>query len=210
MLLQLLSVAKFTHLQNETIAVPSAQRAHVDIDGIFTTEEWDDALLFTCRDQYRLYLKASEQKLFVGLKAPEPIGELVCEIRYTINNEEVHLLHVSGALGEGLSGFPAVSEFDINNNIMWDANFLKADSLKERSWIAAGRPIDEYDEVYNKRDGIEFAIDRQKLNTSSILFTIGWVRVEVVNGKPDMRSYNFPDKVTFETADTWIELVLPD
>jgi len=166
-------------VQSKLIVVPEGKGKQVVTDGMFSSGEWDDALSYPIADNYNIYFKADSEILYVGLKSTKPIGELVCEIRITSNEKEVFLLHVSGALGEGISGFPATTRFDLNNNKNWEANFLKADSLKEEAWIAAGRPLEKYDDVYNKRDGAELRIYRKKFISNSLKFTIGWVRVEV-------------------------------
>ena len=196
--------------QSKIIAVPEGKGKQVIMDGIFSLDEWDDALAYSVADNYDIYLKADSEILYIGLKSAKRIGELVCEIRITSNEKEVFLLHVSGALGEGISGFPATTKFDLNNNKNWEANFLKADSLKEAAWVAAGSPIDKYDDVYHKRDGIEFKIYRKKFTAKSLKFTIGWIRVEVKGKKIDKRTYNYPENASLRNADDWVELILPD
>lgn len=94
--------------------------------------------------------------------------------------------------------------------MLWEANYLKADSLKNAEWIAAGRPMEQYDDVYNKRDGIEFKIRRSKIAANRLKLTIGWVRVEVTGQDIDKRTYNFPVNASFQNADNWAELILPD
>jgi hypothetical protein len=69
--------------------------------------------------------------------------------------------------------------------------------------------MDKYDDIYPKRDGIEFKIDRKKLASDSVKFTIGWVRVEVEGKKIDKRTYQYPENAGLENADDWAELVLP-
>jgi hypothetical protein len=191
------------------IEVPAGQGELVVTDGHFSPGEWDDALRFDVADNYDLYLMADAEALYVGLKSAKPLGELVCESRFTTNDEDVFLLHVSGALGEAVSGFPATTKFELNNNTHWEANFLQADPEKEAAWIAAGRPLETYDDVYDKRDGIEFKIRRRKFTGSTLKFTIGWVRVEVAGGKIDKRIYSFPVDATLQNSGNWSELVLP-
>ncbi len=128
---------------------------------------------------------------------------------FTSNEKEVFLLHVSGTLGEGVSGFPATTKFELHNNQYWEANILKADSIKKAAWISVGRPIGKYDNIYNKRDGIEFKIYRKKFIGDSLKFTIGWVRVEVIGKKIIKRIYNFPENASFQNADSWVEFILP-
>jgi len=195
--------------QSKIIVVPEGKGRQVITDGIFSIGEWDDALIYFIAENYNIYLKADTEIIYIGLKSAKQIGALVCEIRITSNEKEVFLLHVSGALGEGISGFPATTRFDLNNNKNWEANFLKADSLKEEAWIAAGSPLEKYDDVYNKRDGVEFKIYRKKFTGNSLKFTIGWVRVEVEGKKIDKRTYNYPENVSLRNADNWVELILP-
>jgi len=194
----------------KTVLVPEGNSDLVSIDGFFSDGEWDDAASFSVKDNYNIYFKADSEILCIGLKSPKQIGELVCEVRFTTDAKDIYLLHVSGALGEGRSGFPATQEFDLNNNILWEANYLKADSLKNEEWIAAGRPLENYDDIYNKRDGIEFKIRRSKIAANALKLIIGWIRVEVTGQDIDKRTYNFPDNVSIQNADNWVELILPD
>ena len=134
--------------QSKIIVVPEVKGRQVVADGIFSIGEWDDALSYSIADNYDIYLKADSEILYVGLKSAEPIGECISEIRITSDEKEVFLLHISGCLGEGISGFPATTKFDLNNNQYWEANFLSADSLKRAAWFAAGRPVDKYADMY--------------------------------------------------------------
>jgi hypothetical protein len=195
---------------SKIIVVPEEKGKQMVTDGMFSNGEWDDALSYPIAGNYNIYFKADSEILYIGLKSDKRIGELVCEIRITSNEREVFLLHVSGALGEGISGFPATTKFDLNNNKNWEANFLKADSLKKAAWIAAGSPNDKYDDIYNKRDGIEFKIYRKKFTGNSLKFTIGWIRVEVKAKKIDKRIYNYPENAGLRNVNNWVELILPD
>lgn len=194
--------------RSRSIVLHERKGTQITTDGKFNKGEWDEALYISNKDNYGIYLKADAEFLYIGLKSAQQIGELVCEIRITSNNKEVFLLHVSGALGEGISGFPVSTKFDLNKNRYWEANFLQPDSIKKEAWIAAGKPIAKYDAIYNKRDGVEFKIDRKKFTGNVLYFTIGWVRVEIENGKPDMRSYNYPENVSWQNSDNWVELIL--
>lgn len=196
--------------QTDPIEVPAAKNSHIKTDGMFQPGEWDDALIIPIADKYSIYFKADSETLFVGLKSIRPLGELVSEIRFTSDEKEVFLLHVSGALGEGVSGFPATTKFEVNTHTLWDANFLMADPAKKEAWEAAGSPMDNYDDIYNKRDGIEYKIDRKKIKRNSLKLTIGWIRVEVEGGKINKNVYNYPESAGFKNADNWAKLILPD
>jgi hypothetical protein len=194
---------------SKIIVVPEGKGEHVVTDGYFSVGEWEDALRYSVADNYDIYLKADSEFLYIGLKSAKPIGELVCESRITSDEKKAFLLHVSGALGEGISGFPATTKFDLNNNQLWKANILKADSLKNEAWIAAGRPIEKYDDVYNKRDGIEFKIHRKKIMANSLKFMIGWIRVEVQGKNINKKVYNYPMSASLKNSDNWVKLILP-
>jgi hypothetical protein len=194
---------------SKRIVVPEGKGKQVVTDGIFSNGEWGDALSYAVADSYDIYLKADSESLYIGLKSATPIGECVCEIRITSNEKEIFLLHVSGALGEGVSGFPATREFDLNNNTYWEANVLKADSLKQLEWFAAGQPVNKYDDIYDKRDGIEFRIYRKKFTGHSLKFTMGWIQIEVEGEKIDKKVYSYPETTSLRNADSWVELILP-
>jgi len=194
--------------KSKSIVVPEVKGSHIVTDGIFSVEEWENALNIFTADIYNIYVKADREILYVGLRADKPIGECVCEIRITSDEKEVFLLHVSGALGESVSGFPATTTFKLNNNKHWEANFLKADSLKKASWFAKGQPIEKYSDIYNKRDGIEFKINRNMFKGNSVKFTIGWVQIDVKDKKIDKRTYNYPENASLKNADDWAVLIL--
>ena len=195
--------------QIKSIDVPEVKSKQIITDGMFDQGEWDGALCYSVAENYDFYIMADSEILYIGLKSAKPVGELVCEVRITSDDKQVFLLHVSGALGEGVSGFPSTTKFDLNNNQYWEANFLKPDPLKQKAWIAAGKPIENYDDVYNKRDGVEFKIYRKKFTGSTLKFTIGWVRVEIEGKKPQINSFNFPENAGLQNPDNWIELNLP-
>ena len=71
------------------------------------------------------------------------------------------------------------------------------------------KSLKKNDDMYDKRDGIEFKLYRKKFTGGSLKFTIGWIRVEVVDGEIDKRIYNYPADANFENADNWAELILP-
>jgi hypothetical protein len=195
--------------KSKIIKVPAGKGKQVVTDGIFSTGEWDDALSYSVADNYNIYLKADSEILYIGLKSAEPIGECISEIRITSNEKDVFLLHVSGCLGEGVSGFPATTKFDLNNNQYWAANFLSADSLKKAAWLAAGQSVETYEDMYKKRDGIEFKIYRKKFTGSSLKFTIGWIQIGVKGNEYNKNIYNYPESATLRNADNWVELILP-
>lgn len=35
--------------------------------------------------------------------------------------------------------------------MLWVANYLKSDSLKNEKWIAAGSPLEKDDDIYNEK-----------------------------------------------------------
>jgi len=196
--------------QSKSVVVPEGKGKQVVIDGTFSMEERDDALSYSIVDKHNIYLKADSKILYIGLKFAKPIGECACEIRITSNEKEIFLLHVSGSLCEAVSGFPATTKFDCNNNKYWEGNFLMPDSLKNAAWIAAGRPLDKYSDIYDKRDGMEFRIHRKKFTDNSLKFTVGWLWIEAKGKNIDKKSYNYPESANLKNADNWIELILLD
>jgi len=193
----------------KSIVVPEVKDKQVVTDGLFSNCEWDDALDFLVKDNYTIYLMADSDILYIGLGFPKPMGVCVCEIRITSNEKEIFLLHVSGGLGEGVSGFPATTQFDLHNNKYWESNPTKVDSLKKEEWIADGQPLDKYDDIYEKREGLEFKINRKKFTNNSLKFTIGWIRVEVKGTEINKNIYNYPENASLKNDNNWIELFLP-
>jgi len=195
---------------SKIINVPEGNGKQVTSDGVFSKGEWDDALKYTIADNFDIYMKADSEILYIGLKSAEPISQFGCEIRITSDEKEVFLLHVSGALAEGVSDFPATAKFEVNNNIFWEANYCKADPEKKAAWIEAGKPIEKSDMMYERKDGIEFKIYRKKFTDSSLKFTIGWIQVDIKGNQIDKKTYNYPTNATLENADNWVELILPE
>ncbi len=189
--------------------LPKGNCQQIVVDGKFYDNEWSDAIQFALPDNYNLLLLADDEILAVGVKFPNPMGELVCEIRFTSNEQDVFLLHSSGALGEGVLGFPATTKFELHNNKLWEANYSTKNSEREAAWIAAGSPIKRYDEAYHKHDGIEFKISRKKIASDTLKFTIGWIRVEIKDGKPDFKRYNYPAEAGLSNSGNWAKLILP-
>jgi hypothetical protein len=172
---------------------------HVVIDGDFSRGEWDDALSFPISSGYDIYVKADSQVVSIGIRSPVPVVIGVCEIRVTENNKDVYLLHVSGGLGEGFSGFPAGTEYEIGHVKDWEANLSVEDATKLDAWVAAGRPIDRYDEVAQKVYGKEFKIQRKMLSGDRVKITLGFIEIEDTG----MRRYVYPANRRLDNADNW-------
>jgi len=189
-----------------TVAVPIGDGQSVVIDGTFSKGEWDDAICNPIAPDRTLCLKADSKSLYVGVRAPEPVVIGVCEIRHTENGKDFHLMHVSARLGIGVSPDPGSGKFDMGDVGPWDANLSVENESKVDAWIAAGRPFDMYaEEVGEKVEGKEFRIDRAMIAGERTRFTIGWIEI-ATDGK---KSYNYPEDVSYENADNWVELILP-
>lgn len=195
--------------EGTSINIPEGSCRQIIVNGKFDNNEWSGAIKIPQKDNYTFLLKADNETLAVGLRFPEPKGSVVSEVRFTCNDKDVFLLHSSGAPGEGFSGFPCTTKFGINYNNLWETNYSVKDPEKEAAWIAAGRPMEKYDELYIKRDGIEYKISREKISGSKIKLTIGWIWVEIKDGKPDKKIYNYPAEAGMLSADNWVELILP-
>ena len=206
---KIITVNHKTYNSRSIIKVPFGMIKQVIADGMFTNGEWEDALNYSIAENYEIYFKADTEILCIGLKSVLPIGECVCEIRITSDEKEVFLLHVSGELGEGVSGFPATTSFSVNKTKYWEANFSKSDTLKTKAWFDAGLPIELYDGTYEKKDGIEFIINRKKFTNNSLKFTIGWITIEVKENNYVKNKYNYPENASLKSADNWLDLILP-
>ena len=190
--------------QSKSFVVPQGKGQQVVIDGKFSKGEWEDAVSFPVAAGFDLHVKADSQALYIGLKSAAPSAVIGCEIRYTENDKDVRLLHVSARLAEGLSGFPARGKFEIGNT-GWESNLIVENQAKLTAWQAAGRPIEQYREVVEKGDGKEFRISRKILTGNRIKFTIGWMEL-AADGR---KTFNYPEDASFQNADNWVELILP-
>ncbi|UCC45505.1 MAG: hypothetical protein JSU65_06190 [Candidatus Zixiibacteriota bacterium] len=191
--------------ESKSIVVPYGEGQQIVIDGMISEGEWEDALTFPISEAYDVCLKADSQMLYVAVKSPTLVVIGVCEIRMTENEKDVYLLHVSGRLGEGLSGFPAGTRFEMGNIKHWDANLSKEDETKIDAWVAAGRPIEKYGDVVEKVESKEFKISRKMFSGNRLKLTIGLIEI-AADGK---KTYNYPENAGLENADNWVELILP-
>jgi hypothetical protein len=191
--------------RSKSIVVPRGKGDQLVIDGKFTNGEWDDALSFPVSENWRVCLKVDSQALYIGLKAAEPVAIGVSEIRFTENGKDFYLLHVSARLGEGVSTVPGNTRFEMGDIKNWESNLSIEDRSKEDAWVAAGRPHDKYWEVIGKADGKEFKIGRKMFTGNRLKLTLGWMEL-AAKGK---KSYDYPEDVSFENVDNWVELILP-
>lgn len=190
----------------DEIQIPIIKNRKVLTDGIFSTGEWVEAKTYMLKNGYSLLFMADQDYLYTALKFPEPMGECVMELRITPDGKEVYLLHVSGDLGEGVSSFPAAQKFDLGSHEGWEANPTKTNYKRKQEWIENGQPLERYDDIYHKREGIEFKINRKKLSGEVLYLTMSWVRVEIEEGKVKKHTFSYPSEANLENSDRWTRL----
>lgn len=186
------------------IIVPEGKQ--VVIDGIFSKDEWDDALRLSISENYDIYLKVNSGNLFIGLKSAKPIGMLLTEIYITSNEKEFYNLHSSAALGEGVIPFPSdlkSLKFSVNNNKNWEANCDAFDKVEEEKWYPGGKPNgpEKYDKTFKKKDGKEYKINLNKFSGTRLKMAVG------LRGAKG--AAHFPDNFDFKSWEGWTELILP-
>lgn len=191
--------------QSKSLIVPLGKGQSVAIDGKFSQGEWEDALSCPLAGDYTLYLKADSQALYIGLKSTRSARSGGCEVRMTENGKDVRLLHVSCALGEGLSGFPASRKFEMGNITNWTSNLVVENLTKLRAWEAAGQPVERYGDVIEEVEVRELRIRRKMFSGTRVKLTINWIEFAA----DGTRDYNFPEKASLQNADNWVELILP-
>lgn len=194
----------------EEIQIPEIMNQNVRTEGLFSTGEWVTAKEYILKDGYSLLFMADQNYLYTALRFPESMGECVMELRITPDGKRIHVLHVSGDLGEGVSDFPQNPEFIVGVHNYWESNPTRIDSVGRQAWYEAGQPLERYDEIYIPRAGIEFRISRDKLAGKAPRIQAGWIRVDVIEGKIVKNVYNYPLKSGFKNAEHWSRLVFMD
>jgi hypothetical protein len=191
--------------QSKSIVVPAGDGHKIVTDGTFSEGEWDKALMFPISPNYEIWLMASSDNLFIGLRSKKPVRKLVSDFWIVSDEKAITQLHSSEALAQGVCSFP----FNENNgkhfslqNTGWSANFLIPDKTREREWIEAGRPRGEkYSLIYPPNDGKEYIISRSQINGNRLKLRIRFYDSE--------REFSYPNDSNTNNADNWVELILP-
>jgi hypothetical protein len=182
------------------ITVPEGNGKPVLLDGIFSPEEWEDALKVKVHDRVDLLLKVNSDHFFLGLKFKDALGVIV-DLWLTEDDRTVYQLHSSGQLGEAVLMLPVHEKMPptrIGYTREWDANEIKSDSKLKAEWRAAGRPRDGYRKVLLPSDGKEFQIRLSKFKGRRL-------KMRFLAGDP-LGLIIFPQETDLESTKGWQEL----
>jgi len=191
--------------QSKSIVVPAGDGQGIVTDGTFSKGEWDKALMFPISPHYEIWLMASSDNLFIGLRSVEPVRKLVSDLWIVSGDKIVYQLHSSEALAQGVCSFPfnqnSGKHFSLQNT-GWSANFLIPDKTREREWIEAGRPRGEkYRLIYSPNDGKEYIVNRSKISGNRLK-----MRIRLYDSEGE---FSYPNDSNTNNADNWVELILP-
>jgi hypothetical protein len=170
----------------DAIKVPSGKS--VLIDGKCREEEWKDAAQLSMSKDYRLFLKKTDDYVFVCV-APPAKSNLMADLYLSAADKKLYTLHASAKLGEraleGDKWKEWTNDWDWWNVDGWWANTLKPDSFEKRSFLQS--------------EAIEFQISRRRFAGKS------WrVMVDIISGGPLI----FPSNANNLKSNTWLELNL--
>jgi hypothetical protein len=145
------------------IVVPTGNGVPVMTDGIFTSGEWDDALLIALGETLELRVKEYRGVVFIGLRGPGGLGP--ADLFVTVPDGPICQLHRSAQLAEALvpaSGeLPPLRKFGFTPD--WYANEQRWDIEEAERLRKAGKtPLESMRAASYPSDGIEFAIRRSK------------------------------------------------
>ena len=170
----------------DAIKVPSGKP--VLIDGKCKKEEWKGAARLPMSKDYRLFLKKTDDYVFVCV-APPTGSNLMADLYLSAADKKLYTLHASAKLGERALESDKwkewTNDWDWWNVDGWWANTLKPDSFEKRSFLPS--------------QAIEFQISRRRFAGKR------WrVMVDIISNGPLI----FPSNANNLKSDTWLELNL--
>jgi hypothetical protein len=188
------------------LTVPPGNGAPVITDGIFSHEEWDDALRIVLNEAAALYLKEYRGVVFIGVRGRGAGGIGPSDLFLTTPGGPIQRLHVSAQLSENtVPDTDAEPPVRFGLTTEWYANELRRDmELSARLEKEGKSPIDIIRATSYPSDGIEFAIRRSKFPGERWFMRL--VASAIVAGKPGMLTY--PESAAEKTTQGWLELRL--
>jgi hypothetical protein len=104
------------------------------IDGKFSPDEWRDSAEIGLSDAVKLYVKASEQYVYVCVRLVKEKNFGV-DMYLSDSTKEIHNLHVSAKLGERLLANKQYPDWQWWNNRDWAANVSRVLSFDEKKFL---------------------------------------------------------------------------
>jgi hypothetical protein len=160
----------------QTVKVPEGHGTPVLIDGIFSRDEWQDAVTVKVNDLVTLHLKQFRGHVFIGVKTATSYPAYV-DMFLLAGGNELYNLHASMQIGErtltGNAWTDGEPPWRWGNHVGWIANEAKYDSTKDRS-------LPDKEKVF-PYEGKEFQLLRSRFTGKQ------WrMRVEVRGATPDI------------------------
>jgi hypothetical protein len=186
-------------------SVPETNGVPVMIDGVFSEEEWDDALVVDASEAVKLYLKQERGHVFIGVRCIRLITPIV-DLFIQPTGGEIYQLHASAQIGERVMGNSAADDppWIWGHSPDWYANEVRWNRTVEEELIAEGVSEGEAQSRANfPYDGFEFQIRASKFENSE------WrIRVEVPSAPDYDAPFVFPPATERRSTNGWLLLSL--
>jgi hypothetical protein len=187
------------------VTVPETDGVPVMIDGVFSEEEWDNALLVDASEAVKIYLKQERGHVFVGvlcIRLMSPTMDLFIQP----GDQEIYQLHTSAQIGEIVlrEGDSEDPPWVWGYSPDWYANEVRWDQRQREELIAQGMDRDRAQiETLFPYDGFEFQIRASKFESSE------WrIRVEVRSAPDFDAPFVFPPHTQRRSTEGWLTLRL--
>ncbi len=113
----------------------------VMIDGVLSTDEWQDAKRVEVPDVATLYFQQSAGSVYIAVEyTKQPSG--IVDLYLSPAEGEIYDLHASAKLGERTLQRSSYSDWAWWNNREWTANVSRVDSFEKHTFLPA--PVREY------------------------------------------------------------------
>lgn len=139
-LLPLLSILLTATASDLRVRVPHSASA-VMIDGVLSTNEWQNAARVEVPGVANLYFQQSTEFVYIAVEYTSgPSG--IVDLYLSPTEGEIYDLHASAKLGERQLHLNAYSDWAWWNNRDWIANVSRVESFEKRTFLPA--PVHEY------------------------------------------------------------------
>ncbi len=153
------------------------------IDGKFSASEWQDAAEKTVSDSVKLYVKTSEQYVYICVRLMKE-DFFAVDMYLSTSNKEIQNLHASAKLGERLLKGNDFPEWLWWNNRDWSANVSRVLTFEEKKFLP--------DEVK------EFQISRERFKGNQ------WLMMFEIHTSDSTKA--FPTNTTNKKTENWLLL----
>jgi hypothetical protein len=202
----LLSGVVLAAQERPPVRVPEGNGKPILIDGLFSPEEWDDALKIDIRPNLQLLLKKSAGYVFLGFRYI-PFTLSVIDLFISPDGKSIRHLHVSAQLGERLlndtPGAEDDPEFVWGDTAGWYANEIRWNEGKVQALMKEGKsPGEAQVASLYKYDGFELQIRQDKFGSDEWL-----VRLETPMAPDWEKPVVYPEGTGNASTRGWLKLI---